>query len=89
MIDFKYEYEVIDTHNMGIYSLQERLKHYGDAGWIVNCSVGEKLILSRAKLSYAAPKSLMSKQEIQKYYDDVFSWADIEHEMNSDYNPCG
>ena len=51
MIEFNYEYEVIDTHNLGVYGLKERLKPYGNAGWVVNCSIGGLLILSRIKMT--------------------------------------
>lgn len=76
MIQFDYEYQVIDAHNMGAYGLRERLNDFGKGGWIVNCSIGTWVILSRAKMIYTAPEGIMSKEE-------------IEHKMNLDYDPCG
>jgi hypothetical protein len=63
MIQFNYEYQVIDTHNMGVHGLRQRLNDFGNAGWMVNCSIGTLVILSRAKMEYIAPEGIMSKQE--------------------------
>lgn len=76
MMQFNYEYEVIDIHNLGVYGLKERLTPYGNAGWVVNCSIGGLLILSRMKMEYKAPKSLCN-------------CSTFDHEMKLDYDPCG